>query len=97
MAIRADEELILDRSFENGIVISLYPPLPSEWGTVQQLQVGQFVEFNGMGFRQQTVAIFTYADAPAYQTVCTRIYNSGDSDIYRYESSNSKWIPAPLG
>ena len=95
---QADEELILERSLENGITVSVYPPLPPEWGTnIQLLQVGQFVEFNGMGFRQQTVAIFIYAEARAYQTVCTRIYNSGDSDVYRYESSNSKWIPAPLG
>jgi prepilin-type N-terminal cleavage/methylation domain-containing protein len=95
---QTEDELILERPFENGIVLVTEPTLPSDWGSsIRTLEAGDVVEFNGMGFSRQTVAIFNYEDAPVYQTVCTRIYNSGDSDVYRYDPENSLWLQAPLG
>ncbi len=92
-----DETLIVERPLEKGVTFVADAALPSSWGTdLHTLQVGDLVDFSGMGFRQQTVAVFSYDEAPAYQTVCTRIYNSGDSDVYRYDSNSARWLPAPL-
>lgn len=104
-----DEEVIENRTFPAGVILTDPVSMPDEWKTriyidgKEELRPPTIIKdtdiflIDGLGLESTKVLGLNFPKAPVYQTVCVRFYDSGDSDVFRYSEEGKIWTPAPLG
>ncbi|MCI0604354.1 prepilin-type N-terminal cleavage/methylation domain-containing protein [bacterium] len=106
---QAGEEVIETRTFATDVVLTDPTSIPDDWkrriyinGT-EELRLPTIIKntdiffIDASGLEEQRVMGLNFPNAPVYQTVCVRVYDSGDSDVYRYSEEGKTWTLAPLG
>jgi prepilin-type N-terminal cleavage/methylation domain-containing protein len=93
---QTDEKRIFSYYSPTGSVISNSPALPSQWNSPAELKAGDTFAIDALGIHAQRIIRFNYSKAPVYKSICVRLYDSGDADVYR-NSGGSTWLIAPLG
>ncbi len=103
------EEVIETRTFPTDVVLTDPTSMPDDWkrriyidGT-EELRLPTIIKntdiffIDASGLEDQKVLGLNFPNAPVYQTVCVRFYDSGDSDVFRYSKEGKTWTLAPLG
>ncbi len=104
------EEIIEKGTFPAGVTLAEPTNMPAEWKTrlvkdgTEEFRFPEIIKdkdillLNASGLTEgQKVLGLNFPKAPVYQTICVRLFNSGDSDVYRYIEGAKKWVSAPLG
>ena len=103
------EEVIETRIFPKDVALTDPTSMPDDWkrriyinGTEELrlptiIRISDIFFIDASGLEDQKVLGINFPNAPVYQTVCVRFYDSGDSDIYRYSEEGKTWTLAPLG
>ena len=103
------EEVIEARTFPTDVVLTVPTSMPDDWkrriyinGT-EELRLPTIIKntdiffIDASGLEEQRVLGLNFPNAPIYQTVSVRFYDSADSDIFRYSEEGKTWTLAPLG